>query len=99
MTELPKLIIGCGTDFPPRFECGIKGFLCSICQHNKDAVLAHAAAHQKEMYELIQKLKSNVSSEINRERINDFCKAKRARDAVLKLAGLSMIDLKETKNV
>ena len=57
MTELPVLIIGCENVYgiyPAAYVCGgIANHLCPTCSHNKQAVLAHAAAHQKDEKQLL----------------------------------------------
>ena len=73
MTDLPTLPIMCMSIR----NCGSDGVYCSGC-HNKRIVLAHAAAHQKEIlyYDCEQTTKATA-----------------ARDAVLALAELSCEDL------
>ena len=104
VNDLPTLKIGCGKiigyrkkkDFSQTLYC-IPEDLCLVCQHNLDAVKAHAAAHQKEVEKLME-LREGVFD--NYQRGFFMKKAERrkaARDAVLKIAGLAEKDLEAVK--
>ena len=101
MTDLPTLKIGCGKLLPihsfndkgnldEQVPCGKAGkvfgkrvWYCNLCQHNFNAVKAHATEYQKEYLE-------NAKSPAHQV---DAAYAEVARDAVLKLAGLTEKDL------
>ena len=83
MIDLPVLKIGCGNLWDDEVqdflvEC-VPEYLCPVCKHNKSAVLAHAAAHQKEMERLWSMHLSGSWEES-------------ARDAVLAVAGLKDLE-------